>query len=72
MTLTTLIAAAHTDLHEMIVSKVNLCDLLDIEAAARAAGAWEAALELNHVRNTKQACQRERIAGFRRNPQRTS
>jgi len=53
MTLTTLIAAAHTDLHEMIVSKVNLCDLLDLEAAARAAGAWEVALELNHVRNTK-------------------
>jgi len=55
MTLTTLIAAARTDLHELIVSRVNLCDLLDLETAARAAGAWEVALELNHVRNTKSA-----------------
>jgi len=55
MTLTTLIATAHTDLHELIVFRVNLCDLLGLETAARAAGAWEVAQELNHVRNTKAA-----------------
>ena len=53
MTLTTLIAAACTDLNEMIVSRVNRCNLLELEVAARAAGAWEVAQELNYVRNTK-------------------
>jgi len=52
MTLTTLIAASYTDLNDLIVSRVNRCDLLDLEIAARAAGAWEVAQELNHVRNT--------------------
>ena len=53
MTLTTLIAAAHTDLHELIVSRINRCDLLDLAIAARAAGHWMVAEELNYVRNTK-------------------
>jgi len=51
-TLTALIAAHHASLNEIIVSRVNRCDLLDLEIAARAVGAWEAAVELNHVRNT--------------------